>query len=158
MTSRLAFRSAVTDALDTRAPDQHRVRSTEACICLRAGSDMASGTEPGNTLKFQETVYTFPDILRSPAMEPGRSTDSSLIHRLRLKITGSDTIPRQYGTCTSIRFAEGVPRRSFGGLIFSPFHICSCCCCHMLPDRSLRITFKMGCRRGCGHRSRHCSL
>src|SRR5438034_768908 len=66
MTSRLAFRSAVTDALDTRAPDQHRVRSTEACICLRAGSDMASGTESGNTLKFQETVYTFPDILRSP--------------------------------------------------------------------------------------------
>jgi len=62
MTSRLAFRSAVTDALDTRAPDQHRVRSTEACICLRAGSDMASGTEPGNTFKFQETVYTFPDI------------------------------------------------------------------------------------------------
>ena len=49
MTSRLAFRSAVTDAPDTRAPDQHRVRSTEACICLRAGSDMASGTEPGNT-------------------------------------------------------------------------------------------------------------
>src|SRR5205823_237263 len=81
-------------------------------------------------------------------MGPGRSTDLSLIHRLRLKITGSDTIPRQYGTCTSIRFAEGVPRRSFGGLIFSPFHICSCCCCHMLPDRSLRITFKMGCGVG----------
>src|SRR5438874_8110807 len=84
--------------------DRKPVRSTEACICLRAGSDMASGTESGNTLKFQETVYTFPDILRSPAMEPGRSTDSSLIHRLRLKITGSDTTSSQCGTCTSIRF------------------------------------------------------
>src|SRR6266550_5214669 len=125
---------------------------------LRAGPNIASGRESGNTLKFQETVYTFPDILRSPAMEPGRSTDSSLIHRLRLKITGSDTTSSQCGTCTSIRFAEEVPRRSFGGLIFSPFYICFSCCCHLLPDRSLRITSKIGCRRGRGHRSCDCSL
>jgi hypothetical protein len=57
MTSRLAFRSAVIDALDTRVPDQHSARSTGACICLRAGPNMASGTEACNTLKFQKTVY-----------------------------------------------------------------------------------------------------
>jgi len=39
MTSRLAFRSAVIDALDTRVPDQHSACSTGACICMRAGSN-----------------------------------------------------------------------------------------------------------------------
>src|SRR6266699_5270096 len=125
---------------------------------LRAGPNIASGRESGNTLKFQETVYTFPDILLSPAVVPGRSTDSSLIHRLRLKITGSDTTASQCGTCASIRFAEEVPRRSFGGLFFGPFYICSCCYCYLLLHRAVPIAFKIGCSNWRGHRPCHRSL
>jgi hypothetical protein len=71
MTARPAFRSAIITPLTLPHPINTVPANAEACICLRAGPNMASGTEARNSLKFQETVYTFPDILLSPAMGAG---------------------------------------------------------------------------------------
>ncbi len=60
MTSRLAFRSAVTDALDTRAPDQHRVRSTEACICFACRPKHSFGQGVWQYLKVSGNGIYFP--------------------------------------------------------------------------------------------------
>jgi hypothetical protein len=66
MTARLAFRSAIITPLTLPQPINTVPANAEACICLHAGPNMASGTEAGNSLKFRETVYTFPDNIAVP--------------------------------------------------------------------------------------------